>query len=223
MAIPCYVAVVIWLGWKKALLILVLLSLYALAIETFAIITGFPYSPFTYTEMIGYKLFNYTPYTVPFAYAPLFLGCIYLASIKTANKIYFIFLTALLVLWADLVLDPAAVALNFWKYQWPGIFYQVPLMNFLGWILTGTLASAITYIILGSKIFSYKPPALTSSLFLILSFWSAVCFYLELYVPALLGFLIIVFLLYETRGRVGDYNLPNKNEKIAIHQNDKQK
>ncbi|MDP3065135.1 MAG: carotenoid biosynthesis protein [Methanobacteriaceae archaeon] len=219
LSIPCYLAIILWLGWKKGLLTIVVFSIYALSIETLAIITGFPYSPFEYTGLIGTKLFGYTPFTVPFAYVPLFLGCVYLASKKTLTgkpitfmkKIYFILATVALVLAADLVLDPAAVALNFWKYNWTGFFYGVPLMNFGGWILTGGLASALALRVVGTAIQGPKPSAIVSSLFLILSFWSAVCLYLGLFLPGLIGIIFIIYLLWMTGGRVGDFESKKKS------------
>lgn len=75
-------------------------------------------------------MLGYTPYTVPFAYVPLFIGSIYLATLKAKNYWKIALITALLVLTADLILDPAAAALNFWICTDQGIFYGVPLMNF---------------------------------------------------------------------------------------------
>ncbi|MDD1763443.1 MAG: carotenoid biosynthesis protein [Methanobacteriaceae archaeon] len=222
LSLPCYIAMILWLGWKKGIITILVFSIYALVIETLAIITGFPYSPFQYTGLIGTKLFGYTPFTVPFAYVPLFLGCIYLAGRLTLfqeknmdmvdgrsdlrPKILFILGTAALVLAADLVLDPAAVALNFWNYLWPGFFYGVPFMNFLGWILTGVLASGLALLVVGASLTRPKPPAVVSSLFLILCFWSAVCFYLGLIIPGVIGIIFIIYILKETGRRVGDFS-----------------
>ena len=204
MSLPCYIALGRWLGFKKSLSLIVILSIYALLIETFAIITGFPYSNFSYTNLIGFKILGYTPYTLPFAYVPLFIGCFYMALIIKMDKWIIIILSTLMVLVADMVLDPAAVALKFWVYESQGFFYGVPLMNFLGWILTGFLSSLITMYFLKSNIYdSNKPEGLVSSLFLILAFWSAVCLYLELILPALIGFTFLTFILLKTRGKVG--------------------
>jgi putative membrane protein len=206
LSLPCYAALIRWLGLKKSLKIIFILSIYALSIETIALVTGFPYSHFNYTDLIGFKLLGYTPYTVPFAYVPLFLGCFYMASIRTTEKWKIIILTTFLVLLADMVLDPAAVALKFWIYESPGIFYGVPLMNFMGWIFTGFLSSLITMYFLKDNIEDLnKPNALISSLFLILTFWSAVCLYLGLLVPVLFGFIFVIYILLETQGRVGEF------------------
>lgn len=207
LSVPCYVAVVKWLGIKYGIIFLVVMSFYALILETFAIITGFPYSHFTYTNLIGFKVFGYTPYTVPFAYVPIFIGCIYLANLRVRNYWKIAILTAFLALIVDMVLDPAAMALNFWVYEGTGIFYGVPLMNFWGWILTGFLAALICIGVLRAKLTTIKmPKALISSLFLILCFWAPACIYLKLWVPGIIGILFLIFILTETSGRIGGFN-----------------
>lgn len=213
LSIPCYLAMIKWLGIKKGIIFLIIMSIYALSIETFAIITGYPYSQFVYTNLIGFKLFGYTPYTVPFAYVPLFIGSIYLATLKANDYWKIILITAFLVLTADLVLDPAAVALNFWVYTSQGIFYGVPLMNFLGWILTGALAAFISILFLKADLKDlYKPEGLLSSLFLILCFWAPACIYLRLWIPGIIGILFIVFILIQTNGKIGNFNKENYNK-----------
>lgn len=206
LSLPSYFASIKWLGWKKGLFFLIIMSIYAVSIETFAIITGFPYSEFVYTNLIGFKVFGYTPYTVPFAYVPLFIGSIYLAALKSRNYIEISLFTAFFVLFADLVLDPAAVALNFWIYKIQGIYYGIPLMNFMGWILTGFLAAVISIVLLKSKLFDpNKPEALISSLFLILCFWTPSCFYLKLWIPGIIGAVFLIFILSESKGKIGNY------------------
>lgn len=214
LAIPSFLAMIIWLGWRRGVTSIFILGIYAVVIETLAIMTGFPYSPFHYTELIGTKLFGYTPFTLPFAYVPLFMGCIYLASLfweETStyrkNILKVVMITALLVLIADLVLDPAAVALNFWVYEYSGFFYGVPLQNFLGWILTGIIAALIGLLLFREQLINQKTPALVSSLFLIIIFWTAVCLYRQLWLPGMIGVVFIIFILRKTRGKVGDFQV----------------
>jgi putative membrane protein len=40
----------------------------------------------------------------------------------------------------DLILDPGATALGFWIWEIDGWYYNVPLMNFFGWMVTSLLA-----------------------------------------------------------------------------------
>lgn len=207
LALPSYLALFTWLGPKKAILTIIILSLYALVIETFAIITGIPYSKFEYSSLIGMKILGYTPFTVPFSFVPLFIGSIYLASLKTSNKFKMVIIASFFVLIADLVLDPAAVALNFWIWEMEGIFYGVPLMNFIGWIITGFIAALIFIGMVNDKINEFnKPKSLVLSLFLIISFWTAICIYLGLFIPGMIGILFITYILKETNLKIGKFN-----------------
>ncbi len=208
LALPSFIAVFLWLGWKKGLVLLISLSIYALIIETLAIYTGIPYSEFYYTGLIGPKLWGITPIMLPFAWIPIFIGCIYLASeikIKKSSIWSIIILSTILLVISDLVLDPAAAALQFWVWKKPGIFYGVPLMNFLGWALSGFIASLLGVGITSPEIREAKPEALSSSLLLIMLFWSAVNFYLQLYIPCLIGVSLIIFIIWSTRGKVGNF------------------
>lgn len=206
LAIPSYLALFTWLGWKKAIGVIIILSIYALTIETIAIITGIPYSKFEYSNLIGMKILGYAPFTVPFSFVPLFIGSIYLASLNVINKFKIVILASLFVLIADLVLDPAAVALNFWIWEANGIFYGVPLMNFIGWIITGFIAALIFIILFGDKINdNNKPKAMMSSLFLIISFWSAVCIYLGLLIPGIIGIIFLIYIFKETNMKIGEF------------------
>ena len=73
-AIPTFWALRWWLGWYDAIVLFLTLGVLALVIETCAIITGFPYGHFGYSELLGYKLFGYVPWTVFFAWTPLVLA-----------------------------------------------------------------------------------------------------------------------------------------------------
>jgi putative membrane protein len=72
-ALPSYLAVVKLQGRKRGLAILAVLGAYALLIESSALATGFPYGSFTYTDVLGNKVFGLTPWTVAFAYPPILL------------------------------------------------------------------------------------------------------------------------------------------------------
>ncbi len=57
-----------------------------------------------------------------------------------------VFLTALLLMFIDIVIDPVALRGNQWflgqiyGYPEPGIYFGVPLANFAGWMVVGLLA-----------------------------------------------------------------------------------
>lgn len=158
------------------------LSMFALGIEATSILTGFPYSRFVYGDMIGGRVAGLVPWTVPFAWVPLVIGAPARLSTLRKHPLFFLF-CGLYLMAIDLLLDPAAVKLGFWTYQYGSAYYDVPLQNFGGWVMTGTLASVVW-------MFAYKRPisgALISTLFLTCAFWSSVCFFKGLYIPAVIG------------------------------------
>lgn len=138
-AVPVTIGCIKWLGRKRAIHLLTALSIFAYVIETIALRTGFPYGQFSYSGTLGYALFGVTPWTVPFGWVPLMVASWILAWRYTRLPELRTPLTIGILIAIDLVLDPAAVSLGFWKYAYPGFWGGVPYTNFLGWILSGYL------------------------------------------------------------------------------------
>lgn len=170
-ALPSYVAVVKLCGLNRGLIALLIFGIYALAVETSALKTGFPYGSFVYRDLLGAKLFGITPWTVAFAYPPILLFAYWLARrILTTQKIVVIAITTgLFAMSCDLVLDPAATSLGFWYWPGGGFFYDVPLVNFIGWIGSSTLGALIVH---GFLRYHKLSPLLPLSGLLILFFFS---------------------------------------------------
>lgn len=177
-AAPSYLAVLRWQGGRRGALALSALGLYAMILETVAVKTGLPYGRFSYGPKIGALLFDAVPWTVPFSWTPLLLWALW----RGRGRVWVV--GGLLVL-ADLCLDPGAVAQGFWRYDAGGAYYGVPLSNFLGWVLSGSLGGW-----LAARLLHGTPPAdrlLALSGLLSLAFWTSVNFFMGLWVPALVG------------------------------------
>jgi putative membrane protein len=190
-ALPTYWAVVSWLGLKVGLRLLIVLGLYALAVESVAIITGWPYGEFIYSERIGARLFGLAPWTVPFAWTPLVCAAVLLARRWSASMWPTILMGGALLVAIDLVLDPGAVAQGFWKFTAPGDFYNVPGQNFAGWMLSGSVAVALCWLLAQARRQEVPPTDWLGSCLLILSFWSSVCAWMGLWMPALIGITLL--------------------------------
>jgi len=197
-AVPSYWAVVQARGWKRGGTILLLLGMYALIIESSAIHTGFPYGDFIYNDLLGDKVFGLTPWTVAFAYPPILLLSYWAARISVTHRIKHLKnmstllvvagMTALFAMGVDLVLDPAAVELGFWNWETPGLFYEVPLINFAGWLLTGFVGGVIVHSSWGKMM---PPKAFAYSGLTILWFWTWINVFQVHIIPALLGFALL--------------------------------
>jgi putative membrane protein len=116
---------------------------YAYAIEFVGVTTGWPYGDFQYVIDLGPMVAG-VPIGLPVFFLPLVVNAYLLATLLVASirRGWRERLAAALVaiLGIDLILDPAAVALGFWTYLDGGIYYGVPASNFLGWLLSGTIA-----------------------------------------------------------------------------------
>jgi len=198
LAIPSYIFLYRWVGLKLALVILVVFSILPIAIEALGITTGFPYGWFYYSENLGYRILDLVPWSVAFAFAPLVLGSLSLASYVTKDARLAIPLSALILVWTDLVLDPAAVLLEIWIWVYPGTYYGIPISNYVGWFLTATLASTILHGVLSGKSVETSPldSRLATSHLLIAAFWTGYTVWTGLVIPAILGLLLFIILYY---------------------------
>lgn len=191
-ALPAFWATRRWLGRRDAAVLWAMLGVYALLIETSAIYTGFPYGHFGYSELLGFKIFGVTPWTVFLAWTPLILGAYAVARALIGNIPGRIIVTAMIATAIDLVLDPGAVKLGFWQYEGQGSFYAVPLSNFGGWLITGSIAAVMLEIFLHyRKPLLPTPVQLTSSALLTVFFWTAIAVFDAMFWPAVIGTLIL--------------------------------
>lgn len=170
---------------KKTILSITLIGLFAYIIETTSILTGFPYTKFVYTELIGPKIFGIVPLMLPFAFLPLVIGAAYFGHKQRNKYLKYIVPISILVI-TDLVLDPAAVALKIWVWDINGTYYGVPFINFLGWIFTSFISLKIFYKYNTQKIHK----KVTISLFLTLAFWTGATVWLQLWIPFIIGIII---------------------------------
>lgn len=194
-AAPCIWAAKMWLGRRDVVILFAALGCLALLIETSAILTGFPYGHFGYSEHLGYKLFAVVPWTVAFAWPPLLLAAYSVAANTARSRLARILTTTLGLLVFDLVLDPGAVRLGFWKYADDGTFYGVPISNFAGWMISGFVGAGILEMIVDRlRPLLPVPMQLTASAIFIIWFWTAFAAFAGMIGPALIGVVVLVAL-----------------------------
>ncbi len=189
-SIPVYYGLSKMTSSKKTLYMITILSILAYLIEYVGLTTGFPYGDFYYSKLAGPKIFNTLPVLVAFAWPPLVIGSYFLFH----NKERFlrdirpvIFLVAL-----DLVIDPGAVEIGLWGWLEGGWYYNVPLLNYFGWFISGIIGIWAI-----GKIVKQKPkqvnPWIFFSLFINLVFWSGFLLGSKIFIPVI----IAVFLIYQ--------------------------
>ncbi len=197
-ALPSFVVLVKWLQ-TRGVFALVVLGVFAVAIESFAVVTGFPYGHFSYGAKIGGKMFGLVPWTVPFAWTPVLLGSYALARRSVRDRVgrlpwKTVTATAVIATLFDGVLDPGAVSQSFWSYRNGGLFYGVPLSNFAGWLLSGAIGALILGYFAQWHARDLPPKGLLASAWLIILFWTSVCAWSKLMIPAVLGALLCLWI-----------------------------
>ena len=194
LCVPTYYFFIKKTNTKRAIITLLALSIFSMIIETIGVITGFPYGFFTYTDKLGGSV-GVIPWTVSFGWAPLVIAAWTIVQEHVKKTSYElikkIVLGALILMLFDVVLDPGSVALNFWEWHPPGIFYGVPLSNYAGWLFSGIIGMLIITIIMKKE----KP----SNDFLITAylgntFWTVVTLINGMIVPGIVGVIITIVL-----------------------------
>jgi putative membrane protein len=192
-AVPSLWVLANWLGIKNAAIVILVLGSYALTIESIGLLTGFPYGEFDYSEILGSRLFGVVPWTVAFAWTPLILATLAVTNRTLESRFRRIVTMAILLTLIDLVLDPGAVYLQFWRFAAGGVYYNVPWTNFAGWLFSGLIGAMLIEILLNFiKPASPAPVQLMISCFYILLFWTAVAGWAGLVVPAILGIILLI-------------------------------
>ncbi|MFB6071106.1 MAG: bisanhydrobacterioruberin hydratase [Halanaeroarchaeum sp.] len=128
---------------RRAALAVGALVAYAYGIELLGVTTGWPYGSFEYLVALGPMVAG-VPVGLPVFFVPLVVNSYLLVGVLLgeagSRPAVRVGATALSVLAMDVVLDPGAVALGFWRYEGGGVFYGVPLSNYAGWILSAVVA-----------------------------------------------------------------------------------
>ena len=139
---PLVVGLLPRIGWW-ALGCLGVLTAYTYAIEVIGVRTDWPYGAFEYTIQLGPMLFGEVPLALPLFFIPLVLNAYLLTLLVlrewAENPIVRLTTAIAAVVGIDLVLDPAAVAIGFWAFE-SGVYYGVPISNYVGWLISGTVA-----------------------------------------------------------------------------------
>jgi len=154
-------------------------------IERIGSATGFPFGPYHYTEALS-PLIGGVPAVIPLAWLMMLppAWAVAYAITGAVRGRRFVFVSGLAFTAWDLFLDPQMVGWGYWVWETPGLYFGIPLVNFLGWALS---AMALTWVA--------RPPAppLPPLLFVYAAVWLlqsiGLFFFWRMPGPALFGFL----------------------------------
>lgn len=124
-----------WLGAFAALYALSLTS------ELAGTTVGLPFGPYHYTDALGGKLFGHVPLLIPASWFFMALPSYALALRSQPGRGRVgrrILVGSLVLLSWDLALDPAmSMVTKYWVWGTEGPYYGMPLLNLVGWYVTG--------------------------------------------------------------------------------------
>lgn len=122
---------------KKAILVILGLTVLSLVIEYGGLVSGFPYGEFSYTNLAGPKIFGVLPISVGLAWPPLVIGSYFLFQKESYSQLQQFFYPVLFLVSLDLIIDPAAIRFGLWIWENGGSYFGVPIQNYFGWLLSG--------------------------------------------------------------------------------------
>jgi putative membrane protein len=154
-------------GRRRALLLFVLASLVSLGAELLGTSVGLPFGEYHYTPLLGYRILGLVPFPIPISWFYMLYACLTMvgrlrpARDDSITRWRWAALAGLMLLGWDVSMDPAMVSTGHWIWgagdlfrdaglpAWlvafftRDIFYGMPLSNWVGWYVTGTLIARV--------------------------------------------------------------------------------
>lgn len=137
-------------GWRRAVLMAVIVFLTGLFFESIGVATGLIYGPYHYTDRLGVKFIGLVPYLIPAAWTMMMVPSYVIAAIlvprgwRGVSHVLGVAAIGGIVMTAwDVGMDPMMVYMGHWVWEVNGPYFGVPLLNFFGWWLTTFVALVI--------------------------------------------------------------------------------
>lgn len=190
-------------GLRPVLVFLAASMAISLTLELTGTVFGWPFGAYSYTDMFGPKILDEVPPAIPVSWFFMGLTSFVLARLIVRRwsgrdaMVPAVVLGALLLTAWDLVLDPAmaheSLSLKYWVWEQTGPYMGVPLVNFLGWILTGVLFMGLAAIV-DRRLLStpIESPALPLAMYSAnMLFAIGICVGQALWLPVVLGLALL--------------------------------
>lgn len=149
------------IGTSRALIVFAVSFVISLSSELSGTSTGYPFGVYGYTQQLGYLIGGLVPFNIPTSWFYMLMsslaicGRLLAAKDDNTSKWWWAFVAALVLTAWDVSMDPAMVKTAHWLWHVPDLsdrsafvqfigtpfFFGMPLTNWLGWILTGTIVA----------------------------------------------------------------------------------
>ena len=150
-------------GRTKAIKLFLAGTLISLALELLGTSTGIPFGGYAYTERLGYRIGELVPFSIPLSwfymvYCSLaIVSRIFVADHNEKTKTAWALMAGLVLTAWDVSMDPAmSKATNHWYWETDGFFYGMPITNWLGWFLGGSIIARMMLYVVGTTTFERK-------------------------------------------------------------------
>ena len=133
-----------YIGWRNTFILFVLTYTVSLFFESVGVATGWIYGPYHYTDQLGPLFLGLVPYLIPFAWFMVSYPSLVIAETIIGHRsaedrwrgLRVAALAAVVMTAWDLVIDPIMVKMGHWVWEVDGVYFGVPLHNYLGWLVT---------------------------------------------------------------------------------------
>lgn len=154
-------------GWPTALRFAGVATFFSLGVELLGTSVALPFGEYHYTPLLGPRVLGLVPFPIPVSWFYMLAACLTIVarlSVPRDDAVgrwrWAALAGAVLVAW-DVAMDPAMVHSGHWiwgtgqvfrdaglpgwlvEFFTRGVFYGMPLSNWLGWFVTGTLVARI--------------------------------------------------------------------------------
>ncbi|SEM63700.1 putative membrane protein [Terribacillus saccharophilus] len=133
---------------NKIFAVLFIIGATTLLIEALSVYTGFPFGEYEYTTMLGYHVLG-VPFTIAIAWVGFIINSTMISTQQ--NKWVRALETGVWVVFIDLILDPVALAWDFWQWDNGGFYYGIPATNFITWFFLAAILSLLLPLQKGTK------------------------------------------------------------------------
>lgn len=155
------------LSWRRAVGLFLAGSAISLSAELLGTGTGLPFGEYRYTPLLGYRIGGLVPFPIPISWFYMIYCCLAICGRvlrrgdTSRDKWRWAAVAGLVLVAWDVSMDPAMVKTAHWLWgsgaafknaglpSWlvafftTDVFYGMPLSNWAGWYLTGTLIARV--------------------------------------------------------------------------------
>lgn len=112
--------------------------LFGFIVEVVGVNTGIIFGEYTYGKTLGLTLFS-APLIMGINWINLSLASFGIISFFTDKKLLLITLSSLLMVFIDYIIEPIAINLDFWSWE----YITVPIHNYFGWFFCAIIAQLL--------------------------------------------------------------------------------